>query len=73
MSAGNLKRALAPNKRFQRTVSLRSAAAELSHSRGPIINMFAATFPKEVAGLVHIDPTDFTVGGISRRVPASFV
>lgn len=27
---------------------------------GPIINMFAATFPKEVAGLVHIDPTDFT-------------
>jgi pimeloyl-ACP methyl ester carboxylesterase len=26
---------------------------------GPIINTFAATFPKEVAGLVFIDPTDF--------------
>jgi pimeloyl-ACP methyl ester carboxylesterase len=27
---------------------------------GPIINMFAATYPREVAGLVYIDPTDFT-------------
>ena len=26
---------------------------------GPIINTFAATFPKEIAGLVFIDPTDF--------------
>jgi pimeloyl-ACP methyl ester carboxylesterase len=27
---------------------------------GPIIHAFAATYPKEVAGLVHVDPTDFT-------------
>lgn len=27
---------------------------------GPIIHVFAATFPKEVAALVHVDPTDFT-------------
>ncbi|MGH7717909.1 MAG: alpha/beta fold hydrolase [Steroidobacteraceae bacterium] len=27
---------------------------------GALINLFAATFPREVAGLVHIDPTDFT-------------
>ena len=27
---------------------------------GPIIHAFAATFPKEVAALVHVDPTDFT-------------
>jgi pimeloyl-ACP methyl ester carboxylesterase len=27
---------------------------------GPIINLFAATYPKEVVGLVYIDPTDFT-------------
>lgn len=27
---------------------------------GPIIHVFAATYPKEVAGLVHVDPTDFT-------------
>ena len=26
---------------------------------GPIINTFAATFPREIAGLVFIDPTDF--------------
>src|SRR5437879_5125271 len=27
---------------------------------GPIIHTFAARYPKEVAGLVYIDPTDFT-------------
>ena len=27
---------------------------------GPIIHMFAGTYPKEVAGLVYVDPTDFT-------------
>jgi pimeloyl-ACP methyl ester carboxylesterase len=27
---------------------------------GPIIHAFAATYPKEVAGIVHVDPTDFT-------------
>jgi pimeloyl-ACP methyl ester carboxylesterase len=27
---------------------------------GPIIHTFAATYPKEVAGLVYVDPTDFT-------------
>jgi pimeloyl-ACP methyl ester carboxylesterase len=27
---------------------------------GPLIHTFAATYPKEVAGLVYIDPTDFT-------------
>jgi pimeloyl-ACP methyl ester carboxylesterase len=27
---------------------------------GPIIHSFAATYPKEVAALVHVDPTDFT-------------
>ncbi len=27
---------------------------------GPIINMFAATYPNEVAALVYIDPTDWT-------------
>ncbi len=27
---------------------------------GPIIHTFAATFPKEVAALVYVDPTDFT-------------
>lgn len=26
---------------------------------GALINLFAATFPREVAGLVYIDPTDF--------------
>lgn len=26
---------------------------------GPLINLFAATFPREVAGLVYIDPSDF--------------
>jgi pimeloyl-ACP methyl ester carboxylesterase len=26
---------------------------------GPLINLFAATFPREVAGLVYIDPADF--------------
>jgi pimeloyl-ACP methyl ester carboxylesterase len=27
---------------------------------GPLIHSFAATYPKEVAGLVYVDPTDFT-------------
>jgi pimeloyl-ACP methyl ester carboxylesterase len=27
---------------------------------GPFIHVFAATYPKEVAGMVHIDPSDFT-------------
>jgi pimeloyl-ACP methyl ester carboxylesterase len=27
---------------------------------GPIIHSFAATYPKEIAGLVYVDPTDFT-------------
>jgi pimeloyl-ACP methyl ester carboxylesterase len=27
---------------------------------GPIIHAFAATYPKEIAGLVYVDPTDFT-------------
>jgi pimeloyl-ACP methyl ester carboxylesterase len=32
----------------------------VSHSYGgPIIHAFAATYPKEIAGLVHVDPTDF--------------
>lgn len=26
---------------------------------GPLVHSFAATFPKEVAGLVYVDPTDF--------------
>jgi pimeloyl-ACP methyl ester carboxylesterase len=33
----------------------------VGHSYGSVItNMFAATYPTEVAGLVHVDPTDFT-------------
>ena len=27
---------------------------------GPIIHSFAATYPKEIAGLVYVDPSDFT-------------
>ena len=27
---------------------------------GPIIHAFGATYPKEIAGLVYVDPTDFT-------------
>jgi pimeloyl-ACP methyl ester carboxylesterase len=27
---------------------------------GPIIHAFAATYPREIAGLVYVDPTDFT-------------
>jgi pimeloyl-ACP methyl ester carboxylesterase len=27
---------------------------------GPVIHSFAATYPKEIAGLVYVDPSDFT-------------